>query len=90
MNDWWTFSETTERKFNELVSKKLYNKHHKSVTEDLEKARDKSLAKLDNNVDDFGLYLINTADELVNEAEEEAAAMKAAMAADLAAKIADF
>ena len=90
MNDWWTFSETTERKFNELVSKKQYNKHHKSVTEDVEKSRDKSLAKLDNNVDDFGLYLINKSDDLVNEAEEESAIMKATMAADLAAKIADF
>ena len=90
MNDWWTFSETTERKFNEIVEKKQYNKHHKSVTEDVEKSRDKSIAKLDNNVDDFGLYLINSADGLVNDAEEEAAQAKAAMAADLAAKIADF
>ena len=90
MNDWWTFSETTERKFNEIVEKNQYNKHHKSVTEDVEKSRDKSIAKLDNNVDDFGLYLINSADGLVNDAEEEAAQAKAAMAADLAAKIADF
>ena len=69
--------ETTGKKFNTLVAKKQHHKSKANVTDELDKLPWAAFRTLDNLVDDHGLDMTNTKDEIVNGAEEESASLKA-------------
>ena len=96
------FNELAAKKDKDIKPHHSHSHHHKKhhdkhvriqlseLTDELDKPLWDAYALLDDQVDDLALSLSNTSDNLVNLAEEQAAAAKASMAAQLAAALARF